>query len=85
MVPFLRNAVRYIHTSISIKFQGLWTHKNPSIDTQVSKPQSRGECRRKISFKNSKKRKKQLKIEIYSRSKEEKVMCLLIWNKFTLI
>ena len=58
MVPFLRNAVRYIHTSISIKFQGLWTHKNPSIDTQVSKPQSRGECRRKISFKNSKKKEK---------------------------
>lgn len=76
MVPFLRNAVRNIHTSINIKFQGLWT-QNLSIDTQVSKPQSRGDCRRKISFKNSKK-KKELKIEIYSRSKEEKVMCLLI-------
>lgn len=78
MVPFLRNAVRYIHTNISTKFQGLWTHKNLFIDTLVSKPRSRGECRRKISFKNSKKKKKELKIEIYARSKEEKVMCLLI-------
>ena len=73
MVPFLRNAVRYIHTSISIKFQGLWTHKNLSIDTQVSKPQSRREFRRKISFKNSKKRKKSSKLKSTQGLKKKKL------------